>query len=237
MFSPGAALALPSLLLVACVSLPNDVATPAPAAAPLSSNAVRCNCVVNQHFDDQHKGMCTDATVCPGPNCPCPGMDLDLCLPPDLNHDTATDPAVLARLAAPGFDFNAAVQQYCRTRAAAIMTDIGAVSQSGIICKGQSNSYFNVDLPALVNCQAVAWQPGSASTWHSATCASPCGSVMCVNGPKSERPNANCDGDDVFTRDGLHPEACHCNIVSAGSACDGKDSERFCSPPPGEAKQ
>src|SRR5262249_36051520 len=161
--------------------------------------------------------QCSDPSACPGPSCACPGMDFDLCLPPDLNHDTATDPMVQARLADPSFDFNTAVQRFCRNRAAEIMTNIGAVSQKRIICEGQDNAYFTVDLPALVNCQAVAYDgvEGTPSTWHSEACTMPCGTTVCVNGPASERPNANCDGDDIFTRTALHPEACRCNQVLA----------------------
>ncbi len=234
---PGAVLALVLLGASAgCVNLPRDHAVPSPAAPAIVSNAVRCNCVVNEHRDD---ARCADPSVCPGPDCPCPGMDFDLCLPPDLNRDTATDPTQKERLARPDFDFDAAVQRYCRDRAQVIMTDIGGVSQHGIICDGKRNDYFTVDTPALINCQAVAFdgRAGTSSTWRSATCARPCGDTACVNGPRSERANANCDGDDVFTSTGLHPEGCHCNRVLAENACNGKESERFCFPPPGEAKE
>ena len=229
-------LLLPVILLATgCVSLPRDNAVPAPAAPALASTAVRCNCVVNERRDDK---QCQDPAICPGPMCPCPGMDFDLCLPPDLNHDTATDPKVQAMLADPNYDFNAAVFTFCRERAAEIMTDIGAVSQHEIICDGKSNSYFNVDVPALINCQPVAYEgmAGTASTWHSDTCSKPCGDVVCVNGPRSDIPNANCDGDDVFTRTALHPDACRCNRVLAQQSCVGRDSELFCIPPPGEPR-
>ena len=83
------------------------------------------------------------------------------------------------------------------------------------ICDGKDNSYFNVDVPVLFHCQAVSYgEPGSPSTWYSEACKSPCGNVECVNGPPDERPNANCDGDDIFTRTALHPEACRCNRAS-----------------------
>src|SRR5262249_273559 len=147
-------------LVTGCVNLPPNHAVPSPAGPVLSSNAVRCNCVVNQRRDDT---QCTDPRICPGPSCPCPGMDFDMCLPPDLNHDTTTDPKVAAHLEDPAFDFNAAVQAFCRDRASVIMTDIGAVSQHAIICDGKENDYFNIAVPALINCQAVAWD-GHAGT-------------------------------------------------------------------------
>ena len=218
------------LLASACVDLPPNRAIPRPAAPPQYSNTVRCNCVVNSRRDDK---ACTNPSLCPGPKCPCPGMDFDMCLPPDLNHDTATDPTVRARLTDPAFDFNAAVQTFCRERGGAIMIDIGAVSQHAIICEAKDNMYFEVNLPALVNCQAVSYD-GTAdkpSTYQTLSCGFPCTDVLCVNGPKGDHPDANCDGDDVFTRTALHPEACRCNRVAAWSSCRGRDSERFCVPP------
>ena len=225
-----------ALLVCGCVSLPRDHAIPAPAAPAAVSNTVRCNCVINERRADK---QCADSVLCPGPSCQCPGMDFDLCLPPDLNLDTATDPAIRARLLDPKFDFNAAVLAFCRDRGQEIMTDIGSVSQYSIICNGKENDYFNIDVPALLNCQPVARDnsPSFASTWHTATCAKPCGTTLCINGPRDERPNANCDGDDVFTRTALRPEACKCNQVPADTACNGKPSEVFCAPSPGEAIQ
>ena len=77
----------------------------------------------------------------------------------------------LLRKSLSAFDFDGAVQEFCRVRAQAIMTSIGSVSQHAIICDGKDNSYFNVDVPVLFHCQAVSYgEPGSPSTWYSEAC-------------------------------------------------------------------
>ena len=162
-----------------CSCQGNDTSQQVPAAPALMSNEVRCDCIVNDHSEN---GMCADTSVCPGPNCQCPGVGFNLCLPPDLNHDTATDPAVINKLNDSNFDFDVAVTQYCAQRAQEIMIDIGAVSQHGVICNGEEKLGFQVDLPALISCHAVGYPTATGTTTAETV---PCDLSDCLGGTET----------------------------------------------------
>jgi hypothetical protein len=174
------------------------------------------NCVCNLTFDNEH---------CTGGHCAA-HFALRLCLPAALQR---ADGGVVADPDGGVDEYSAAVDRYCRHTATNVVYHMIKVFNGGW-CDYKAPYAPDGGVGQSVECFAQDIDDGRqrATTYDDGTCRTPCDTVACDY-------MTNC-GSDVQDTDGtVHPERCHCSIITK-YGCPGDPpgdlpTPQFCRPP------
>jgi len=188
-----------------CLCSGNGHIDPRPFVATVSDNLVNCNCNLTFHND-----YCTDT----GGTCKS-HLNLQLCLPPELNVDTAT-PAVHAQLESmSAADFAQRVDDYCKKTITPLVYHTIKVFNGGW-CEYKAPFAPDGGIGESVDCFAlpISGDKPTATGRDNTTCTKPCPDVLCDD-------RTNCGKGVQDSTGNVHLDQCNCNQITFDYTCPG----------------
>jgi hypothetical protein len=190
-----------------CLCSGNGHLEPRPFVAKVADNLVNCNCNLTFHND-----YCTDT----GGTCNS-HLTLQLCLPPELNVNTASAAQRTAIESLTDEQFAQRVDDYCKKTVSTIVYHTIKVFNGGW-CEYKAPFAPDGGIGQSVECFALplSGDKTGATARDTTTCDKPCPDVICDD-------KTNCGKGVQDDQGNVHLDKCNCNQITFDYTCPGDD--------------